>query len=242
MRQLFMLAVLFIVMILPAKTKAEGLIHQLPKDGSWVRFEVNGKGLAADGTVRISIKGTQTISSVGRVSINNEQCRWIEIESEMNFDRAGKKTAKFTEFFKLLIPEQYLTKGKNPRDHVLKAYKGSSAKTIRELDLKGKDSREIQSMDEMFHAPLNQESPLPVITIKTSQKVWTCKGIKSETKSGGTIFRTETRMNENTPFGVVTYKYENERRQNNISQGMRTMEWKFIESGENYKSAASDAK
>ncbi len=147
MRQLFVLALIFIVMILPARTNAEGLIHQLPKDGSWVRFEINGKGIAADGTVKISIKGTQTISSVGRVAVNNEQCRWIEIETALNYDRRDSKTGKHTEIFKLLIPEQYLTKGKNPRDHVLKAYKGSSAKTIRKLDLKGNDSRELQSMD-----------------------------------------------------------------------------------------------
>jgi len=241
MRQLTMFALLVIMMFLPATAAAEGLIYQLPEDGAWVRFEVNGKGIASDGTVRVTVKGTQTIRSVGRATVNDQQCRWIELETEMTFQRAGGKAGKLNEVIKLLIPEKYLTKGKNPRDHVLKAYKGASAKTIRELDLKGNDAREIQSLDEVFHAPLKQISPLPATTIKTKQQSWTCEGFKGESTSDGTIFRTETRINKKAPFGVVTYKYEKERRRNKKSQGMRTMEWKFVESGKDAKSAAPDA-
>jgi hypothetical protein len=241
MRQLPTFLVLVFLMLLPATTEAEGLIYQLPEDGAWVRFEVNGKGVASGGTVRVTVKGTQTIRSVGRVVVNDEQCRWIELKSEMVFERAGEKARKLNAVIKLLIPEKYLTTGKNPRGHVLKAYKGDSSETLRELDLKGNDARVIQSLDEIFHAPLKQTSPLPAKTIKTKKQSWPCEGIKGESTSDSTIFRTETYINRKAPFGVVTYKYEKERRRNNVSQGMRTMEWKFVESGRDAKSAAPDA-
>jgi hypothetical protein len=242
MRQLSMFAVLVIVIFLPATTSAEGLIHQLPEDGTWVRFELNGKGIASDGSVTVTVKGTQTIRSVGRAVVNDEQCRWIELESKMTFEPAGGKAGKFNEVIKLLIPEKYLTKGKNPLEHVLKAFKGASAKTIRELDLKGNGAREIQRLDEVFHAPWKQISPLPATTIKTKQQSWPCEGIKGERISDDKTFRTETYINKNAPFGVVTYKYEKERRRDKKSQGMRTMEWKFVESGKDAKSAAPDSK
>jgi hypothetical protein len=253
MRQLSTFAVLVFLMLLPVTAKAEGLIYQLPEDGAWVRFEVSGKGVASDGTVKVTAKGTQTLRSVGRVVVNDEQCRWIELESETVFERVGRKTVKLNEIIKLLIPEKYLTKGKNPRDHVLKAYQGASSETIRELDLKGNDARVIQSLDEIFHATLKQTSPLPaktiktiktiqtIKTIKTKKQSWPCEGINGESTSDGTIFRTETYINKKTPFGVVTYKYEKERMRNNVSQGMRTSEWKFLASGKNAKSAAPDA-
>ena len=242
MRQLHTFPALVLLMLFPAATVAEGLIYHLPEDGAWVRFEVNGKGIAPDGTVKVTVEGTQTISSVGQSVVNNGQCRWIELQTQMTFQRTGAEAGNLNEVIKLLIPEKYLTKGENPRDHVLKAYKAASAETIRELDLKGNDAREIQSLDESFHAPLKDISPLPAMAIKTKQQSWTCEGFKSETASEGTIFRTETRINKQAPFGVVTYKYEKVRRRNNESQGMRTMEWKFVVSGKDAKSAAPDAK
>lgn len=241
MRQMSNVAVLMIVMLFPLPSAAEGLVHQLPEDGAWVRFEVNGQGVASDGTVTVTVEGTQTIRSVGRAVVYDEQCRWIELESEFQFERVGGNSGKSTEIIKLLIPEQFLTSGNNPCDHVLKAYRGSSAMTLRELDLTGNDARELLRMDEFFHAPLTEISELPATTIETEQQSWTCEGFRGERSGDGVVFRTETRVNENAPFGVVTYKYEKERSRNNQSQGMRTMEWTFVESGKDATSAAPDA-
>jgi hypothetical protein len=242
MRQLVKFASLAIVTLLPAIAAADGLIYQLPDDGAWVRFEVNGKGVAPDGAVTVTVAGTQTISSVGRYVVNDEPCRWIEFQTQLIFQSPGAANEKLTEVIKLLIPEKFLAKGKNPRDHVRKAYKGASADSLRELDLKGDDAREVQSMDEVLHAPLKDERRLPATAIKIKQRTWSCEGLKGETTSDDATFRTETRVNNEAPFGVVTYRYEKERRRNNESQGMRTMEWKFVESGKEAKSAAPDAR
>ena len=227
---------------LPASALAEGLIYQLPGDDAWVRFKVNGKGIAPDGTVTVTIEGTQTLRSVGRTTVDDEQCRWIELETEMTFQRKGGQPATLNEIIKILVPEMYVVKGKNPRDHVLKAYKGTSAETIRELDVKGKDAREIQGLDEVVYGPLKQVSALSATEIKTEKRSWTCEGFTGKTAEDGTVFTTETRTNKDAPFGVVTYRYEKERQRNNQSQGKRTMEWLLVESGKDAKSAAPDAK
>jgi len=242
MRLIFTFPVLAVLFFLSATAAAEGLIYQLPDDGAWVRFEVNGKGLRPDGTETVTVKGTQTISSVGQTVVKDEKCRWIELQSQMTFQRAGAAAGKQDEIIKLLVPEKYLKKGENPRDYVLKAFKGASAETIREIDLKGDGAREIQSLDEVFHPALKDVSQLPATTIKTKQQSWSCEGSKGKATSDGTTFTTETRVNNKAPFGVVTYKYQKERSRDNKPQGSRIMEWKFVESGKGAKSAAPDAK
>lgn len=153
----------------------------------------------------------------------------------------GEEAVKTDEVIKFLVPEKCLTKGKNPGDHVLKAYRGASAETIRELDLTGKDAHVLQGLDVVFHAPLTDESPLPAAAIETKQRTWTCEGIKGVASSDGAILRTETRIHKEAPFGVVTYRYEKERKRNNASQGIKTMGWRFVESGKDATSAAPNA-
>lgn len=221
---------------------AEGIIYQLPDDGAWIRFKVDGKAIAPDGAVTVTIEGTHTLRSVGRTTVDDKQCRWIELETESTFQRKGGQPAVLKEIIKVLIPEMYLVKGENPREHVLKAYKGTSAQTIRELDLKGKDAREIQALDELFHTPLKQVAALTASEIKTEKRTWTCEGFTGKSDEDGTVFTTETRTNKEVPFGVVTYRYENERQRNNQSQGKRTMEWRLVEFGKDASSDAPNAK
>ena len=243
MRQFASIFTLTVLLCLPGISNADGLIYQLSEDGAWVRFEIKGEGINSDSTVSVTVDGTQTLRSVGKKMVDNQPCRWIELESQLMFTRTGGQTQKFTEIIKLLIPEKALAKGKDPRDHVLKAYKGASADKLQELNLKGAGAREIQSMDEFFHAPfpLKETTKLPAAAIKINKKNWECEGVRGESKSDKVIFRTETRFHKQAPFGIVTYKYEKERRGNGKFQGMRTMEWKLVESGKDAKSAAAKA-
>lgn len=234
------LAVLCIA-VLPATSLADGLIHQLPDDGAWVRFEVEAQGLTNDGTVTVTVKGTQTLRSVGRVTIDNQPCRWIELETKMTFERTGKKPGELADILKLLIPEKFLVAGQNPLEHVLKAYRGSEVDNLKELDLKGNDRRAIKSLDEVFHEPSKKVTKLPAETISTEKTKWTCAGIRAESSDENGTFTTETRLNKAAPFGVVTYEYEKQRRRGGKSQGSRSMKWKLVESGKDAKSAAPDA-
>jgi len=230
------------IAVLPATSQADGLIHQLPDDGAWVRLKVEGQGLTDDGTVTVTVKGTQTLRSIGRVTIDNQPCRWIELETKMTFERTGNEPGQLTQILKLLIPEKYLAAGQNPREHVLKAYNGKTAENLKELDLKGNDRRAIESLDEVFHAPLKKVTKLPAEEIRIEKKDWTCAGIRAESSDENGTFTTETRLNKKVPFGVVTYEYEKQRRRGGKSQGSRSMKWKLVESGKDAKSTAPDAR
>lgn len=226
---------------LPNCVLGEGIIYQLPDDGAWVSFNVSGQGIGSDGSVTVTVEGTQTLRSVGRTVVDDKQCRWIELETELTFQRTGAEPGMFKEIIKLLVPEMYLAMGQNPREHVLKAYQGTSAETIRELDVNDKDAREIQSLDEIFHSRLMQVSDLTATEIETANQSWTCEGFTGESNEDGTVFTTETRTNTDVPFGVVTYRYEKERQRDNQSQGKRTMEWRLVDLGNDATSAAPAA-
>src|SRR5487761_1132377 len=144
---------------------ADGLIYQLPEDGAWTRFKVTGDAVPPDGTVKVTLHGTPTVRSVGRAVIDSQPFRWIELESEMTFQKGGKP-ALANELIKILVPEGDLAKGKNPLAHVVRAYRGMSAETLRELDLTGNDARDVQGMDEIFHGPLKEISELPSASVE----------------------------------------------------------------------------
>src|SRR5262249_15879102 len=101
----------------PGIARADGLLYQLPKDGSWVRFAIqytfkfDGVEKAAQGT------GTMTMAPVGKAREGGEACRWIEFKVKLK-----DSGTEHTLIRKLLIPEKYLKKGENPTEHVARGW------------------------------------------------------------------------------------------------------------------------
>src|SRR5262245_35293110 len=87
------------MLVAPGLTFAEGLVCQLPEDGAWARFDIEGDGRGSDGTVQVTVKGTQTVRCVGMAEAQGEPCRWIEIDTDGTFERAGKEAGKLHEIF-----------------------------------------------------------------------------------------------------------------------------------------------
>ena len=81
MRSIFALAVVALGALATEAALADGLVYQLPEDGSWVRYELEGCRPASSGNAKqeIGMRGNVTISSVGVVEVDNEPCRWIEV-------------------------------------------------------------------------------------------------------------------------------------------------------------------
>jgi hypothetical protein len=107
-----MLILLAAVSFLGETANADGLLFQLPEDGSWVRFKMKyeqdktqrGKGVKrAEGAIKIS--------SVGVLTTGGEACRWIEIETTQRRLEDPPKNER-GRVFKLLIPEKFLQQGK----------------------------------------------------------------------------------------------------------------------------------
>ena len=215
-----------------ATVRADGIICKLPEDGAWVRYASEGKGIGTNGAVRISVSGTVTVSSVGREIVNGEACRWIEIEMASKFKR-GNSEGEMTELYKLLIPETHLTKGENPRDHVVNAMakqimKGPDGK-VKEVDRTGSASDLVKSLDELFQPPFPNVTKLDPMEIDTKLGKLPCAGEKGDDGKG---FSTEVRLHDKSPFGVVTYQYEKAR----PDGSKRMMSLKLADFGKDAKS------
>ncbi len=222
---------------------ADGLIHQLPKDGSWVRFDATGEGLAPGGEVTVSLKGTVTVKSVGVEEIDGTICRWIEIEAEIEAGGARGPLGRQTEVFKLLIPEKHLVAGQNPRDHVLKAWKKDTKGTDRELDLKGNDARAVQSLDELLNGGLAKSEKSDGVEIKVPGGSFRCTHLNGTelSKAGDIDLAIESWLTDEVPFGVAAYRHSKMRKKEGQSLGGRWMELKFAASGDDAKSAVVPA-
>jgi hypothetical protein len=218
---------------------ADGLIQRLPGDGTWVRYDVTGEGRNPAGDVAVTLKGTLTLKSVGRETVNGSECRWIETETTVEFKRRDRNE-ETTEILKLLIPESFLTADENPRAHVLKAWK-KDRNGVRELDLKGTDAREIEGQDELFHAPISDAKKHEGVEFKAPAGNFQCSHRKatktSQLGNSDVEFTTEAWLTEKIPFGVAGYRFGKSRSANGTSQGARTMELKVAESGTKAKSA-----
>lgn len=98
---------------------ADGLIFQLPADGTWARYAVKTEGEEHIRNLKRSIatEGTLTIGSVGKLMRNQQACRWIELKSE-----SGSADVYPRLVLKMLIPEKHLRRGQDPLAHSVQTF------------------------------------------------------------------------------------------------------------------------
>ena len=233
-----------IIALLPPATFAEGLLYQLPDDGHWVRFEIDGTGTEPDGT-EIKLVGTLTMSSVGTVDMDGKKCRWIEIVTEAK--RAGEP---FTDIDKLLIPEHRLAKGKEPLKHVLKAWHKHSmgdGPPRKIEDFAGESGAlYLRKLNPSLHGPFETTKELEPVRIDSKLGKLECKGItaseKIEQGGGVTIHSTYLiRLHNKAPFGVVSWEAKWKVEQDGQALGTMTMKMKVADFGTDAKSMIPDA-
>lgn len=182
--------------------RADGLIDQLPPDGSWVRYQATLTN--ASGADKSQITGTITIASVGkRITEDQGPCRWLEIVSELS-DGKNKQVS----VGKFLIPDTALARGQNPRNFIVKAW-GKDATGLKE---EGNLPEDVGSMlDMLLHGPLEDAKPIAEAVVDTKLGKLTCTGtsgsrsrkLGSETESMS--LKVASRLNAKVPFGVVEY-------------------------------------
>jgi hypothetical protein len=224
-----------------APVAADGMIHDLPADGSWVRFDVIGEGQKPGGEVAVSLKGTLTLKSVGREQAEGIDCRWIEFEMALAFQR-GDRNGEQTELFKLLIPEKYLATGQNPRAHVVKGWKRDAAGAIQELDLKNRNARDVESLDELLNGGQAKSEKSDGVEINTPGGTFQCTRLngKESSPSGDIDLEIQTWLTDTVPFGVAAYRHSKMRRRAGESLGGRWIELKYSKSGTGARSAVAN--
>ena len=91
--------------------RADGLLYQLPEDGTKAVFDLKIETRGMEGT------GTLTMSSVGKVTEDGKACRWIEFALDVKFGERAHKTVA-----KVLIPESEMTAGKKPFENRVRGW------------------------------------------------------------------------------------------------------------------------
>ncbi len=100
---------------------ADGLLYQLPEDGSWVLFDAmvtmtreNDRGVE---TQNVKEESSLKMSSVGTSMEDGIPCRWIEFNLTIKFDNTENVIVA-----KILIPESSLVEGKNPVENRIRGW------------------------------------------------------------------------------------------------------------------------
>jgi len=229
------------VLLLANIAFAEGMLYQLPDDGHWVRYELNGIGSGIDGEVS-TITGTLTMSCVGISEVDGKKCRWIEIAEDCK--RAGEP---YQLVHKLLIPEEYLAKGEEPLKHIVRAWRKHSqhGDNPQAIDLNGKEASSLQTLDYILHGPYKSQNELEAVQVECKLGALKCEGISAfeKTDLGGVTYESSfvIRLHDKAPFGVVTVEGERKVQREGKFLGKMTMSLKLVDCGEEAKSALPDS-
>jgi len=199
-----------ITMLLPVTPmQADGLIQKLPADGTWARYDLQWHGPSPAGELAVLRKETMTVSSVGQIVTEQEQCRWIEIRHASEHD--GREVVSE---LKMLIPEKYLLAGMNPLGHVIKAWSrhpavnGGAPQEI--VDLTGEQARPIRALTDMFIGLPAEVRMLDETSIETTKLgKLKCPGLAARhVLTRGNLestFDYEVRLHDKAPFGIVMF-------------------------------------
>jgi hypothetical protein len=208
----------------------EGLFHGLPADGDSVRFDLqvkmNIQGMEKEAT------GSLSMSSVGKASVNGNDCRWIEIKMMMMIEGIEQNTVA-----KVLIPESKLKVGESLLDHAVKGYLKEQDNVKEINDFKGEQAGPLPFF---LSGPLDNPKKLEKEVTETGIGKLDCEGLRgSKTIDQGdkkVTMEMENRLNNKAPFGVVYSKMQFKLEANNQNIGEGTLTLRLIEIGKNAKS------
>jgi hypothetical protein len=190
-----------VVLWMSNPSHADGLFYQLPPDGTWAKYEIEGRRVVGQKEERQGI-GVLTVSSVGIRYRDGETYRWIELVNDYTSRLHGKEN-KSTDARKMLLREEFLTEGKDPLSGVLDAWnKRDDQKAVRQSVKFGAPA--VQPMAPLLRSPADELTPLPESIIECKLGKLKCAGIRGTSPK----FVYEARLNKRAPFGVVTYRHE----------------------------------
>jgi len=196
--------------------RADGLIYQLPADGTSVRYDTEVT-FVNNGQERM-LTGSLTISSVGQATVDNEKCRWIEFKNVTKTDQ-GERIA----IAKFLVPEKDLGKGKSPGDHMLRGWvKRGDMEPVAVSDSKSLPGR--MMLVGYLAGPAPNAKELDKVEVDGPLGKLACSGVTGDQEfqgdNGSSLsINFENRLHEKAPFGVVTAVWKFERKTNGQVMG-----------------------
>jgi hypothetical protein len=182
----------FGIVAIPLTTiaRGDGLLHRLPEDGTWVKYQFRGE--LGDNTVN----GSLWMGSVGQVTMEGKRCRWIEVRMEQP---TMQRPIGYS--FKVLVPTKYLKEERSPFGHIVQGWYRKRDREPVALDSNWQPSWWLW----IALAPsLKQVKELEPKLISTKLGKLSCPGragiAEYQEKSEFTF---ETYLHHEAPFGVV---------------------------------------
>ncbi len=236
--------VLLLLLAAAGSARADGLLYKLPEDGTWATYELDGSGknigeFGAD----LTMKGRLHIASVGRVMENDQPCRWIEVQFDVE-NKIGHEQSKKSDWWKLLISEKHLINGQSPLNHTLRAWYRSEADDCSQKIDSPSDGR--TPLPIILSGPLENSKRLEAAETESKLGKLTCNGIQGtltlKSRRGALPeirqkWKLESRLHPDSPFGVVASSWT-------LDSPRGTLVWhlKLVDFGKNATSKMPDAK
>jgi hypothetical protein len=236
--------VAFLLLVLSAAlAKADGLLYQLPKDGSWATYDADMQAKGGPNGETMNAKGTLTLASVEQVTENGQPCRWIEVQFKLTMAMGEHKSEKI-ETYKVLIPEKYLAKGESPLEHVVRAWMQRGDGEPQKLTNPGDIDR--GPLPLILSAPWKDAKQLDKAEVDCKLGKVVCEGAQGaqefKNKQGKVIkCRFENRLHATSPFGVATSRWTMELPDMAKDAEMK-WEMRLADFGDDAKSKMPDAK
>ena len=120
------LACLILLLAAASKVAADGLITQLPDDGSWAEFEL--KLILTENGEKREPSAYLRLSSVGHDEHQGVKCRWVELQL------SRIEPSQSDEVTKILVPEESLKSGKLTATNVIRGWRKSGDEEATQLD------------------------------------------------------------------------------------------------------------
>jgi len=121
-----LLACLILPLVAIPSAKADGLITQLPDDGSWAEFEL--KLTLTKNDQKREHSAYLRLSSVGQVEHQGTKCRWVELQVSRTEPPTPDEVAK------ILVPEESLKSGKVTAANLIRGWSKPGDDEAAELD------------------------------------------------------------------------------------------------------------
>jgi hypothetical protein len=196
---------------------ADGLIYQLPPDGTMALYSI--EAISNRDGMEVKTTGSLTMSSVGKVAVNGDGCRWIEVKFTLSTPEGDR-----TLVAKLLIPEKHLGRGKSPADNLIRGWVKVEQEEVQEIrDLK---EERLSPFAVFLAGPPSNVKELDKIEVDSKLGKMPCAGLTAEqdfAREGITIkLKIENRLHEKAPFGIVTSRmnYSVERDGQTVDSGV----------------------
>ena len=241
MRALRILTAVTLLSVVAGAARADGLLYQLPKDGDWVGFDYQGN-IERYGM----FKGTLYMSSVGRTTEGEDNCRWIEISFRGTWTHHKILIPeKYVSLHKILIPEKYLKKGENPGEHIVRGWQKFGDRDAMEMQ---EGTFSTAMLSQLLPGPLEIAEKLDKKVVESKLGKLECEGL-----TGSTVFswrrrqrEAETqstyhmRLHKKAPFGVVSARIHSETTIDGQPSRTETITLKLSDFGEDQESELPD--